>query len=64
MKHTPGLWRHESRPTTFTLTVDDFGIKYFKKSNADHVSQALGQKYSLTIDWTVTSYLGLTIDWH
>ena len=30
MKHTPGLWRHESRPTTFTLAVDDFGIKYFK----------------------------------
>ena len=30
MKHTPGLWRHESHPTTFTLAVDNFGIKYFK----------------------------------
>ena len=28
MKHTPGLWRHESRPTTFTLAVDNIGIKY------------------------------------
>ena len=64
MKHTPGLWRHESRPTTFTLAVDYFGIKHFKKSDAEHLFQALGQKYSLTIDWTGTSYLGLTIDWH
>jgi hypothetical protein len=23
--NTPGLWRHESRPITFTLVVDDFG---------------------------------------
>ena len=44
MKHTPGLWRHESQPTTFTLVVDDFGIKYFKKSDADHLFQSLGQK--------------------
>ena len=50
MKHTPGLWRHESFPTTFTLAVEDFGIKYFKKSDADHLFKALGDKYSLTID--------------
>jgi hypothetical protein len=24
---TPGLWKHESRPLTFTLVVDDFGVK-------------------------------------
>ena len=27
MKHTPGLWRHKSRPKTFTVAVDNFGIK-------------------------------------
>ena len=64
MKHTPGVWRHGSRPTTFTLAVDDFGIKCFKKSDADHLLKALGEKYALAIDWTVTSYLGLTINWH
>ena len=64
MKHTPVVWRHEIRPTTFTPAVDDFGIKYFKKSDADHLLKALGKKYALTIDWTGTSYLGLTIDWH
>jgi hypothetical protein len=26
--NTLGLWRHESRPLTFTLIVNDFGIKF------------------------------------
>ena len=30
-KHTPGLWKHTSRPITFTLVVDDFGVKYKKR---------------------------------
>eukprot|EP00978_Attheya_sp_CCMP212_P012262 scaffold30472_cov37-Attheya_sp.AAC.1 len=25
VKHTPGLWKHVTRPIIFTLTVDDFG---------------------------------------
>jgi hypothetical protein len=28
---TPGLWKHKSRPLTFTLVMDDFGVKYEKK---------------------------------
>jgi hypothetical protein len=28
LPHTPGLWKHASRPVQFTLVVDDFGIKY------------------------------------
>jgi hypothetical protein len=25
--NTPGLWCHESQPLTFTLVVDNFGVK-------------------------------------
>ena len=25
---TPGLWTHDTRPISFTLVVDDFGVKY------------------------------------
>ncbi len=28
--HTPGLWKHVSRPVWFNLCVDDFGIKYIE----------------------------------
>jgi hypothetical protein len=27
-RSTPGLWTHVSRPISFTLVVDNFGIKY------------------------------------
>jgi len=34
VKHTPGLCKHETRPIWFTLTVDDFGVKYIGKEHA------------------------------
>jgi hypothetical protein len=64
VSHTPGLWRHSSRPTTFTLAVDDFGIKFFTKADADHLFDAIATKYVLTKDWSGTSYLGFTIKWN
>ena len=64
VRHTPGVWIHDTRPTTFTLAVDDFGIKYFSRADTDHLFHALEQKYSLTKDWSGTSYLGLTINWN
>ncbi len=30
-KAVPGLWRHKSRPISFTLVIDDFGVKYVGK---------------------------------
>jgi hypothetical protein len=35
--NTPGLWCHEWQPITFTLVVDNFGIKYVGKEHADHL---------------------------
>jgi hypothetical protein len=61
---TPGLWRHNKLRTTFTLAVDDFGIKYFSRSDLDHLFNALESKYTITKDLSGSSYLGLTIDWH
>ena len=30
-KVTPGFWTHAWRPISFTLVVDDFGVKYVVK---------------------------------
>ena len=35
VEYTPGLWKHKSRPVQFTLVVDDFGVKYIDKTNAN-----------------------------
>jgi hypothetical protein len=38
VKRIPGLWKHETRRTTFTLVVDDFGVQYFSKEDANHLT--------------------------
>ena len=47
--HTPGLWKHVSRPITFSLVVDDFGIKYEGKEHIDHLITALRKHYDLSL---------------
>ena len=61
---TTGIWRHATRPTRFCLCVDDFGIKYFSKDDANHLLNALQQKYTISTDWTGKNYCGLTLDWN
>ncbi len=34
---TPGLWKHDTRPISFSLVVDDFGVKYVGKENTQHL---------------------------
>jgi hypothetical protein len=49
-KQTPGLWKHTSRPISFTLVVDDFGVKYTNKNDIDHLIASLKTDYELTED--------------
>ena len=60
---TPALWRHITRPTMFTLVMDDFGIKYESLNNTNHLINALRKLYEITIDWTGNLYCGLTLGW-
>jgi hypothetical protein len=60
---TPGYWHHDWRPISFTLVVDDFGVKYTNKDDVKHLASVLRQDYEIDIDWEGTRYLGLTIDW-
>ena len=62
-KQTPGLWTHTTKLTTFTLCVDDC-VKYFGKTDANHLIAAIKEHYDVTIDWASTRYCGLTLDWH
>ena len=48
MPHIPGLWKHVSRPIAFTPFVDDFGVKYVNKKNADHLVASLKGKYKIS----------------
>ncbi len=34
---TPSLWKHNTCPISFSLVVNDFGVKYVVKENAQHL---------------------------
>ena len=61
--HTPGLWRHRTRPILFSLVVDDFGVKYVGKEHAQHLIDTLASFYEITVDWEATKYCGITLKW-
>jgi hypothetical protein len=62
-KLTPGFWTHDWRPISFTLVVDDFGVKYINKDDVTHLLDILQKDYDVDTDWDGTRYLGLTLDW-
>ena len=62
--HTPGLYKHATRPIQFTLCVDDFGVKYVGKEHADHLIRTLKQEYTIEEDWDGDLYCGIKLDWN
>jgi len=44
---TPGVWSHKSRPIQFSLVVDNFGVKYVGKENAEHLLNTIESTISV-----------------
>ena len=44
----PGLWIHSWRPITFTLCVDDFGVKYVGKQHSAYLIAILKEHYIIS----------------
>ena len=62
--YTPGLWTHKTKPISFTLIVDDFGVKYTDRKDAQDLMDILDKKYeAVTTDWTGTLYSGISLKW-
>jgi hypothetical protein len=61
--HTPGLWKHKTRPVIFSLVVDDFGVKYTGREHAEHLYNALEEHYEAACDWDGKLYCGVTLAW-
>ena len=47
---TPGLWQHDYWPISFTLCVDNFGIKYVGREHAKHLAAILSEHYKCSHD--------------
>ena len=62
-KIVPGFWKHKTRNIKFVLVVDDFGIKYLKKEDLDHLIKALEKYYEVTVDLEGKEYVKIELDW-
>ena len=59
---TSCLFSHTTRPTKFTLVVDDFAIKYNAEADLDHLLDALRETYTITVDRAIKKYVGIQVD--
>ena len=60
---TPGLFTHKTRPITFVLVVDDFGIKFQSPLDLAHLIKHLRLKYRVTVG-NGNLFCGITLNWN
>jgi hypothetical protein len=61
--HTHVLLTHDTRPISFSLVVNDFGVKYVGREHAEHLMTCIKKNYNISSNWNGTAYCGLTLDW-
>ena len=58
---TPCLFRHVSRPITFVLVVDDFGVKYHNRDDFDFLVSCLSRLYHVKSHPVASKFLGFAL---
>jgi hypothetical protein len=58
-----GFWKHQTRPISFTLVVDNFAVKYINKEDTEHLINTIKKYYPMRVDRDATKYIGLTFEW-
>lgn len=57
------LFSHITSNISFTLVVDDFGVKYNHDADLDALVGFLERKYEVSIDRTGAKYIGICLAW-
>ena len=60
---TSGLWKHGTRPISFSLVIVNVGVKYVGEENAQHLLDTVRQYYKCSCDWEGERYCGIAIKW-
>ena len=61
--NVPCMFAHSKAPISFSLVVDDFGIKYTNDEDIADLVRVLKLKYQLRVDLTGSKYIGVRLDW-
>ena len=62
-KHTAGLFAHKTSPISFTLVVDNFGVKYVDKANALHLKNTISDYFPMKSGWKGSRYIGIDLNY-
>ncbi|KAL7479589.1 hypothetical protein ACHAW6_005315 [Cyclotella cf. meneghiniana] len=60
---TLGLLHHKWHTVTFSLVVDNFGVKTVGLTHAKHLRDTLQKYYKVSIDWTGEFFCGISLAW-
>ena len=63
-KNTDGSFVHEIRDISFTLVVDNFGIKFTNKQDVNHLISLMQGKYKFKVDFDAEQYIGIHLNWN
>ena len=58
-----GLWKHKTKNIQFVLVVDDFGIKYTKKEDLDHLISLLKSHHDVSVDLKGKEFVKIELHW-
>ena len=58
----PGLFKHKTRPIHFCLVVDNSGVKYTSRDDANYLITHLSKAYKCTIDWGGKVFFGIHLN--
>ena len=61
-QHIAGLFVHQTRPISFTLVIDDFGVKYVNKADALHLKKPISNYYQMKSGWKGDQYIGIDLN--
>ena len=60
----PCLFFHKTRPISFTLVVDDLGIKTYNNDDITHLLSNIREKWKVKVDITGAKYNGTRLTWN
>ena len=61
---TMGLLRHKWRSIQFVIIVENFGLEYVRKQDADHLSSVLKNHHYIYRYWEGNKFAGIDLYWN
>ena len=63
LKKTNGLFTHVLRDISFTLVINNFGIKFTIKQDCDYLIKMMREKYKFKVNYEAKQYIKIHLQW-